>query len=75
MLITKTVASSLNKKAIYRDLGRRAGRLESERLREHLEQTLRSGDYEFIVEHANLVVDTRNATKQIVENREKICKA
>lgn len=32
-------------------------------------------DYDFIVKHAPLVVDTRNATKGIVYGREKICKA
>ena len=32
-------------------------------------------DYEFIVRHASLVVDTRNATKNVSESREKICKA
>lgn len=32
-------------------------------------------DYEMIVEHAPLVIDTRNATKQVQKNREKICKA
>ena len=31
-------------------------------------------DYEFIVEHAKLVVDTRNATKNVIRNREKIIK-
>ena len=34
-----------------------------------------SYDYEFIVEHAQLVVDTRNATKMVENNREKIVKA
>jgi UDP-N-acetyl-D-glucosamine dehydrogenase len=32
-------------------------------------------DYEFIVRHAPLVVDTRNATKNVRDGREKICKA
>jgi UDP-N-acetyl-D-glucosamine dehydrogenase len=32
-------------------------------------------DYEFIVRHAPLVVDTRNATKNVCLGREKICKA
>ena len=32
-------------------------------------------DYEFIVRHAPLVVDTRNATKKVVQGREKIVKA
>ena len=32
-------------------------------------------DYDFIVQHARLVVDTRNATRQVVEGREKIVKA
>ena len=32
-------------------------------------------DYDFIVEHARLVVDTRNATKKVVHGREKIVKA
>ena len=32
-------------------------------------------DYDFIVEHAQLVVDTRNATKAVVTGREKIHKA
>jgi len=32
-------------------------------------------DCEFIVQHARLVVDTRNATKDVAEGREKICKA
>ncbi len=32
-------------------------------------------DYDFIVEHARLVVDTRNATKQVRQNREKIRRA
>ena len=32
-------------------------------------------DYDFIVRHAPLVVDTRNATKNVGQGREKICKA
>ena len=32
-------------------------------------------DYDFIVEHARLVVDTRNATKNVRQGREKIRKA
>jgi UDP-N-acetyl-D-glucosamine dehydrogenase len=32
-------------------------------------------DYDFIVRHAPLVVDSRNATKNVREGREKICKA
>jgi UDP-N-acetyl-D-glucosamine dehydrogenase len=32
-------------------------------------------DYDFIVQHASLVVDTRNATKDVCVGREKICKA
>ena len=32
-------------------------------------------EFDFIVEHANLVIDTRNATARVVENREKIVKA
>jgi|GEM_PF-893845 len=32
-------------------------------------------DYDFIVKHAQLVVDTRNATKDVTEGREKIIKA
>jgi UDP-N-acetyl-D-glucosamine dehydrogenase len=32
-------------------------------------------DYEYIVEHAPLVVDTRNATRNVRKGREKICKA
>jgi UDP-N-acetyl-D-glucosamine dehydrogenase len=32
-------------------------------------------DYDFIVQHASLVVDTRNATKNVHAGREKICKA
>ncbi len=32
-------------------------------------------DFDFIVKHARLVVDTRNATKKVREGREKIRKA
>ena len=32
-------------------------------------------DYDFIVEHSRLVLDTRNATKQVTRGREKIRKA
>ena len=32
-------------------------------------------DYAFIVRHAPLVVDTRNATRDVKEGREKIVKA
>lgn len=32
-------------------------------------------DYDFIVQHAQLVVDTRNATKHVTQGREKIRKA
>jgi len=32
-------------------------------------------DYDFIVKHARLVVDTRNATRNVAENRDKIVKA
>ena len=32
-------------------------------------------DYEFLVRHARLVVDTRNATRNVKEGREKIVKA
>jgi UDP-N-acetyl-D-glucosamine dehydrogenase len=32
-------------------------------------------DYDFIVEHASLVIDTRNATKNVKRGREKIKKA
>ncbi len=32
-------------------------------------------DYDFIVRHAPLVIDTRNATKNVRQGREKICKA
>ena len=31
-------------------------------------------DYDFIVRHAPLVIDTRNATKNVREHREKIVK-
>ncbi|NLP43633.1 MAG: nucleotide sugar dehydrogenase [Peptococcaceae bacterium] len=31
-------------------------------------------DYDFVVEHAQLIVDTRNATKKVKKNREKIFK-
>ena len=34
-----------------------------------------SYDYEFIVRHSRLVVDTRNATRNVKEGREKIRKA
>ncbi|NLE37921.1 MAG: nucleotide sugar dehydrogenase, partial [Pirellulaceae bacterium] len=34
-----------------------------------------SVDYDFVVKHAPLVVDTRNATKDVTQGREKICKA
>jgi UDP-N-acetyl-D-glucosamine dehydrogenase len=34
-----------------------------------------SYDYDFIVQHSKLVVDTRNATKAVVSGREKIFKA
>jgi UDP-N-acetyl-D-glucosamine dehydrogenase len=34
-----------------------------------------SYDYDFIVEHSSMVLDTRNATKQVTEGREKIFKA
>ena len=34
-----------------------------------------SYDYDEIVKHAQLVIDTRNATKQVTEGREKIRKA
>jgi UDP-N-acetyl-D-glucosamine dehydrogenase len=34
-----------------------------------------SYDYDFIVRHAPLIVDTRNATKNVRVGREKICKA
>ncbi len=32
-------------------------------------------DWDFIVKHSKLVVDTRNATKKVIENRNKIVKA
>jgi UDP-N-acetyl-D-glucosamine dehydrogenase len=32
-------------------------------------------DWGFVVEHAGLVVDTRNATKHVAQGREKIVKA
>ena len=32
-------------------------------------------DYDFIVKHARMVLDTRNATKNVTDNREKIRKA
>ena len=32
-------------------------------------------DYEMVVKHAKLVVDSRNATKSVKSNREKIVKA
>ena len=32
-------------------------------------------DYELVVRHAPLVVDTRNATRNVKQGREKICKA
>ena len=32
-------------------------------------------DYQFIVDHAPLVVDTRNATKTVTRGREKIVRA
>jgi len=32
-------------------------------------------DYDFIVQHAKLVVDTRNATRNVRQGREKIRKA
>lgn len=32
-------------------------------------------DYEFIVKHSSMVLDTRNATKQVTEGRDKIFKA
>jgi UDP-N-acetyl-D-glucosamine dehydrogenase len=34
-----------------------------------------SFDYNFIVEHSRMVLDTRNATKNVVNGREKIFKA
>ena len=32
-------------------------------------------DYRFIVQHAQVIVDTRNATREVMEGREKIVKA
>ncbi len=32
-------------------------------------------DYDFIVQHSQLVIDTRNATKNVREGRDKIRKA
>jgi UDP-N-acetyl-D-glucosamine dehydrogenase len=32
-------------------------------------------DYDFIVRHAPLVIDTRNATRNVVQHRERIHKA
>jgi len=32
-------------------------------------------DWDFIVEHSNLIVDTRNATQKVIEHRDKIVKA
>jgi UDP-N-acetyl-D-mannosaminuronate dehydrogenase len=32
-------------------------------------------DYDFIVKHSKLVIDTRNATKKVMEGRERIRKA
>ena len=32
-------------------------------------------DYDFLVQHSQLVVDTRNATKQVAQGRDKIWKA
>jgi UDP-N-acetyl-D-glucosamine dehydrogenase len=32
-------------------------------------------DYDFIVKHSKMVLDTRNATKNVTEGREKIYKA
>jgi len=32
-------------------------------------------DYEFVVRHSALVIDTRNATRKVTVGREKICKA
>ena len=32
-------------------------------------------DYDFIVEHASLIVDTRNATRSVRTHRERIVKA
>jgi len=34
-----------------------------------------SYNWDFIVKHAQLVVDTRNATQNVMENRNKIVKA
>jgi UDP-N-acetyl-D-glucosamine dehydrogenase len=34
-----------------------------------------SYDYDWIVKHSRLVIDTRNATKNVREGREKIVKA
>ena len=34
-----------------------------------------SYDYQYIVDHARLVIDTRNATKDVTRGREKIVKA
>jgi len=34
-----------------------------------------SYDYEWIVRHANCVLDTRNATREVKTNRQKIIKA
>ncbi len=34
-----------------------------------------SYDWEFIVEHSKLVIDTRNATKDVIEHRDRIVKA
>jgi UDP-N-acetyl-D-glucosamine dehydrogenase len=32
-------------------------------------------DYDFIVQHSSLVVDTRNATKHVTSHRERIFRA
>jgi UDP-N-acetyl-D-glucosamine dehydrogenase len=32
-------------------------------------------DYDFIVKHSRMVLDTRNATKNVTANRERIFKA
>jgi UDP-N-acetyl-D-glucosamine dehydrogenase len=32
-------------------------------------------DYDFIVRHSRLVIDTRNATRDVTEDRERIVKA
>ncbi len=32
-------------------------------------------DYDFIVEHAPVIIDTRNATRNVFHDREKIFKA